>query len=413
MAKQFEPIYKGRDFYVPSFQVKVSGKDLPVDVLHDVIEVKYTDSMEKLDSFEITINNWDEELLDFRYTGAGLHVDKQNGSAKKKGLDKLFTPGQEIEIWMGHLKPTEASQRDKDKPEPLRLMMAGIITKLAPTFPASGQPTLKISGQNALIKMMTKQETHDYKAGMKPSEIAEAVGKRGKLTLGNMKIPIRIDKSVLSSETPSAQPTLQNNQYDILFLLILARKNGYDLFLKKEMKNGETEMYLHFGPVAKGAAHYQLEWGKSLVQFQPTLTTMRQVAELTVRSWDVKTKKEIVETVKRSDLKKKVAMTDLDRLHEIEGGFKEKQEIVVDHPFHSKEEARKWAEKQMMKLQQNMITAQGSTFGTPDLHAGRTIEIVRLGSIFDGIYTIKSTSHTIGANGYLTEFEARMELKDE
>ena len=79
------PIYKGQDFYVPYFQVKLNGKAQSQDVMHDVLEVTYKDDIKEVDSFEININNWDAEKRTFKYTDQAL-----------------FDPGKELELWMGY-----------------------------------------------------------------------------------------------------------------------------------------------------------------------------------------------------------------------------------------------------------------------------------------------------------------------
>ena len=136
----FAPTYKNRDFYVPAYEIKINRKELSSDVACDVMEVRYTDDVEKIDTFDITANNWDAEKLDFKYTGSKKGLDAGTDAARST----LFDPGQEIEIWMGYFKPTP------DNPTPIRMMLVGIITSLTPNFPASGSPTLKVSGQNIL-----------------------------------------------------------------------------------------------------------------------------------------------------------------------------------------------------------------------------------------------------------------------
>ena len=49
------------DFYVPRFEIKIAGVNLPQDVLRDVVQVTYKDNVKELDSFELTVNNWDAE----------------------------------------------------------------------------------------------------------------------------------------------------------------------------------------------------------------------------------------------------------------------------------------------------------------------------------------------------------------
>src|SRR5438045_4161610 len=97
----FAPIYKGRDFYVPAFDIKIEGLDIPSR--KDVIDVHYTDSIDQIDSFEITVNNWDAQKRDFKYTGS------KKGVARDNDQSTLFDPGQKIELSMGYIKPPTAA----------------------------------------------------------------------------------------------------------------------------------------------------------------------------------------------------------------------------------------------------------------------------------------------------------------
>ena len=38
---------------------------LPRDVLRDVIQLTYKDNIKEIDSFELTVNNWDPAINDF------------------------------------------------------------------------------------------------------------------------------------------------------------------------------------------------------------------------------------------------------------------------------------------------------------------------------------------------------------
>ena len=62
-----EEIYKGLDFYVPYFEVKLQNKKLEKEVVNDVISLTYKDGLKDIDSFELTINNWDAEKRKFKY----------------------------------------------------------------------------------------------------------------------------------------------------------------------------------------------------------------------------------------------------------------------------------------------------------------------------------------------------------
>ncbi len=402
----FTEIYKDRDLYVPAFDLKINGQSLPENAAKDVIDVRYSDSIDQIDSFEITVNNWDTQQQDFKYTGSTKTQQPGN-------RNRLFDPGQEIELWMGYYKPPMG--RTAGQETGLRLMLAGLITKITPNFPASGQPTLKVNGQNALRKLMTQQETHVYEPRQsgtgdqnRDSDIAEKVGRRGNFRLGNLPIPVRIDANARNQET-SNDHVLQDNQYDIVFLLQRAHRNGYDLLLRQETRQGQTEQFLFFGPAAEGQrTSYILEWGKSLIQFQPTLTTSRQVYSVTVNGWDAARGRRISITVDRSQLPTR-GLRDRRELDQIESGFRERSEVIVDRPFRNEAEARQYARARLEQNARDLVTGRGSTIGTPDLRAGSLVELGKLGSTFSGRYLIKSTTHTINSSGYITEFEARLE----
>ncbi len=402
---EFVPIYRNRDLYVPAFDIKINGVTLPDNAARDVMTVEYRDSIDQIDSFSITINNWDAEKRDFKYTGSMRSTEDGERS-------RLFDPGQEIELWMGYYKPATTDEARGAQAKSLRLMLVGVITSLQTTFPASGQSTLTVRAQNVLRQLLTQQETHHYE-DVTDSEIAEAIDRRGNLRIGNIRVPIVVDRSEQQSREPRYEHVLQNNQYDILFLIQRARRNGYDVLLKYEDGDeGKTRPFLYFGPsVQQTSSSYLLEWGKSLVSFQPTLTTTRQVSQVTVHGWDALKKKPIEVTVQRRDLRTR-PMEDRQRLQRIEEGFNERKDIIVDRPFRNKQEARRYALDRLERLTRDMVEAQGVTIGTPDLRAGIFIEIRGLGSTFDGHYFIKSSTHTIGSNGYTTSFTARLEEKN-
>jgi uncharacterized protein len=401
VSTEFElrEIYRNRDLYVPAFDIKIDGESLPDYAGKDVIDVRYSDSVDEIDSFEITVNNWDAERQDFKYTGSTRDTTTER--------NRLFDPGNKIEIWMGYFNPPRREAREDTG---LQLMLVGLITKIAPNFPQSGQPTLKVSGQNALRELMTRQNTRIY-TNKRDSEIAQEVGRRGNFRIGNLQIPILVDDRA-KSEEPVREHVLQNNQYDIVFLLQRARRNGYNLLLRQNETGRLPQQYLFFGPIGRARISYILEWGKSLIQFQPTLTTSRQVYSVTVNAWDASRGRAISVTVDRSQLPTR-GLRDRRELDQIEQGFRERSEVIVDRSFRNQAEARQYALGRLSENARDLVTGRGSTIGTPDLRAGSIIQIKKLGIIFDGRYVVKSSTHSINASGYITEFEARLEEENQ
>jgi phage protein D len=367
------PIFTNQDFYVPAFQVKLQGRPAGQEIINDILQVTYKDDIEQVDNFDITINNWDADTLDFKYSDGDL-----------------FNPGKKLELWMGYYGA-----------DPLLLMIKGEITSLTPNFPSSGQPTLSISGLNLLHQLRKKQESHQYQ-NLTDSQIAQQV-------VGRLGITLRLDPDASGNEE-AHDYILQHNQFDIMFLMERARRNGYDLVVEEQGQNGQSSTSsLYFGPSLNVSRRpYLLTWGKSLMQFQPHLTTANQVGSVTVRAWSSTEKKLIEGTASRESIQVK-GVGDKGNESDIQKAFNERQEIISDHPVQTKTEADTLARQTLERNAKDMIQGSGSTVGVPALRAGTIIFIEKLGERFSGRYFVTSTTHTIGDGGYTTQFNCRRE----
>ncbi len=369
-------------FYVPLFEVRIQGAGLPRDVLRDVTEITFKDNIKEIDSFELTVNNWDPTTNDFKYVGAETAADLKGGGKDTKRY-RLFEPGgQDVQIFMGYLGT-------------LTLMMRGQFTTMEPNFPSSGAPTLTVRGLNVLHKLRRKQNTREWK-DKTDSEIAKSVGKK-------FPLPVEIDKDAAAKEE-AIKSVAQKNKYDIDFLLERARTRGYVVYVKDE----GDDRSLYFGPSnAPDPVTYELAWNQSLVAFQPTLTTANQVHAVTVNGWNRRTKERISERVTLDDLRHK-RNEDLHPLLTSKSGGK-REEKVVKEPVFTKKQARERALAILDDQQKVMVTASGTTVGLPELRAGRQVKIKGMGSRFSGTYFITETTHTINDSGYITKFKARRE----
>jgi phage protein D len=389
-------------FYVPRFELKIEGAGLPRDILRDVVQATYRDNIKEIDSFELTVNNWDAEKRDFKYIGSETAKDLQANTPESQRF-KIFEPcNKDVELRMGYL-------------DSLNLMVKGTFTTMEPTFPTGGAPTLNVRGLNVLHQLRRKQYTYAWD-NEKPSAIAKNIATLTDPETKKKRFPIPI---VISDKAKSDEEALtyvtQNNQYDIDFLLLLARKYGYVVFVregdKKARTKDEKERHLYFGPSNDTVAGirkvtFELKWGISLVDFKPTLTTANQIKSVTVNGWDRKAKKRISETVTLDD--KKLTKVNGD-LHELLKKCDPREEHVADEPVFTKKEARKRAEAILLDRQKEMVKASGTCVGLPDLRAGQLVHIVGIGSRLSGVYFITDTTHTINDNGYNTKFNARRE----
>jgi len=382
------PIYReGEDFFVPTFEARLANSHLADEVKHDVMQVTYKDSVadagaqqgaanDQIDSFELTLNNWD----------AGKHTFKYEPYSDPKYKD-LFVPGKELTLQMGYVGNT-------------RLMIRGEITTIEPNFTESGPATIAVRGLNVLHRFRKKQHTWTWPETKKDSDIALEIGQqRESDNRPGLGIRVVIDKKARNDETPEF--VFMNNQYDIAFLLDRARRRGYVVYLEDD-DEGE---FLYFGPGEDARQiTYQLEWGRSLSSFRPTLTTANQVNKVTVLGWDRNARKPIRESAQiPGDCK-----TNSDQ-HAIDRAIEQREEVISDRPVRNAREAKNLAKDILCNCRRDLVRGSGSTVGLPDLRAGNRVVITNLGERFSGNYFVTQTTHVIGASGYRTTFEARRE----
>ena len=377
---------QGESFYVPQFKLTIGGQNLSEQVIRDVLEIKYRDDVEKIDSFEIRLNNWDAAIRKPKY-----EPPSDPDEPPLFDLGGFDDPVKKVEVWMGYRGN-------------LRRMIVGEITTIEPDFPASGGLTLSIRGLNVLHRFRTEQHTFAWEKKT-DSQIAEDLGRRpvkkGKPGLG---IEVRTQPS---DSEPEESYVFMDNRYDIIFLMNRARRHGYEVVLRVD---DEGDEYLYFGPSenrGEPPAPYHLEWGKSLISFRPTLTMTRQVSEVIVRGWDRRRNRKIEGKATWQDLVP--AGSERQRMEALAQAFGDRREIVTDQPVHTKKQAEDRAKRILKDLLKEMVKGSGSTVGLPDLRAGRRVQITGLGPRFDGEYYVTKTTHALGDSGYRTEFEARRE----
>jgi hypothetical protein len=326
----------------------------------------------------------------------------------------IFNPGAPIELWMGYAKN-------------LRMMMRGQVTSLEPNFSESA-PTLSVRGLNELHQFRTEQHTYSWlndelmkqgKPGKTDTQIAQELGSKPvQKGQPGLDIPVRPNPAPDEGVDPLV---FMNNQYDIVFLLERARRHGYEVYL--ETINGKQDLYFGLSENKGQAAVYQLEWGKSLINFKPSLTTAKQVAQVTVRGWDRKANQPIEEsfTLKELWTAQNLSDAEIAKRQLIAQAYGNRTEVVTDKPVYTKQQAKQMARSILEDTDKKLIEATASTVGLPDLRAGSVVFITGFGPppdaninpagviTFDGKYYVKESTHTIGGSGYRTDFSVRRE----
>lgn len=151
------------------------------------------------------------------------------------------------------------------------------------------------------------------------------------------------------------------------------------------------------------ATNYQLEWGKGLMSFKPSLSTSKQWQSVTVRGWDRQAQKPIAATVDLSDPQVSKINANLHNM------IQDRQQQTVDLPVFTTAEAKQKARAMLLDRSKEIVTAHGKTVGLPALRAGTLVNIQGIGARLSGIYFVTKTTHTLGESGYITEFDCRRE----
>ena len=400
-------------FYVPRFEISASGASLPGGVVRDVLQLTYNDSTTEIDSFDITVNNWDPDKRQFKYTGAEASVLGDNAT------QRLFNPGAaEFELKLGYGAK-------------LLTMMRGTTVSLEPSFPASGAPTLTVRALNALHQLRSRQHQDRWPNRrlaadrVKMSRIAQDIGTRTNENGCRFPLPVRISDSALRGE-PVLDSMTQDNQYDIDFLLIQARKLGYVVYVDLEaVSRTEVREVLYFGP--PDALHpgvpdvqYELKWGQSLIDFTPRLSTANFVSAVEIRSWNRQSNQPIRPRVTTSaaDLRRFNITTNVDLLDLVQrrdtlglplDSCREREHVEVTQPQFTLAQAERAAAGKLIERLQGLVEATGTTIGLPNLRAGQKVRIDNVGERFSGIYAVTKTTHTFNDSGYTTRFTAHRE----
>jgi phage protein D len=358
-------------YYAPGYKLEVNGQSLPAEVIGDVIEVKVVLDIENMSSFELNVSNWDDAKLKFKYSDT-----------------KTFDLGRRVHVQMGYA-------------DRLLSMIIGQISTMSPKFPETGSPTIAITGIDGMLQLKDSKpkagETKKY-VDMADWEIAQAVAARNKL------------RCVVTAEGEKHPLVIQKNQDDAQFLKERAARIDYECFILTDQNSGQDTLYFIHpkdGRSSDKIRVYEFEWGENLIQFNPTLTLNSQVGSVTVRGWDPRKKEAIVYNATSADIKgeQEQGTNGADAAKQ---SLSNRQDVVVDAPVSTEQEARDLATSLLRERAYNFIKGTGKVIGLPDLRPGDNVTLKGLGDRFSGSYYVKKVEHVLNSEtGYLSTFEVR------
>jgi len=349
-----------------SFDIVINGQPVPAELVRNVTEIVVHDSLHLPDMFTLRIHDSDLRWIDsdLLAVGAGVEI-------------RASAPGQGA-------RPGGSGQ-----------LIVGEITALAPTFNRTGEPTLTVQGYDRSHRLHRGKKSRSFRR-VTDSEIAQQIAREAKLRA-------RVDPTPVVHEY-----VFQDNQTDLAFLQTRAQKVGYEMYVK--------EQTLHFvRRETERAEGPQLVWGENLRDFRPRLSTMGQVDEVIVRSWDPQRKQEIVSRANAADIANAGArqgkIAPAVGVSESGGELARRafgvasQMVVVDHPVTNVDEANAIAQALYDEISGDFIKAQGVCFGDPRIRAGCVVTVQGVGARFSGRYFVTAAAHIQNQDGYETTFD--------
>lgn len=376
--------------YAPTFQVRINGDKLPPAMRASVTSINYQDGIEGADRVEVTLANDSLRWLD--------HPLLQ--------MDNSFS------LSIGYA------------PDPLEEVFVGEITGVNASFPNGGMPTLTVVAHDFLQRLTT---------GSKDRAFALSLPCIGKFPLPDPAVVALV--SAVDLLIPAIDPAgaalsfltlliayaldpleakrgirMQQGQSDFDFLSMLAKENGWEMYIDHTMEPRGFVLRFQF-LIQDYSPSVTLKWGVSLNEFTPRLSTVGQVAGISTRIWVPSIKMEFVIILSWDfdraafDL---VVFPGLGSLEELLGSTKAQSVLKIEAIGPAT--APKKILSELLPRLNNRLTCSGSTIGDPRIKASRVINFEGLGEQFSGLYRVTSATHSLDSGGYRTQFEARKEV---
>jgi phage protein D len=375
------------DRYAPEFEVHIEGLQMDPTTKNDIIDIKVHRDIDEMSGFDLELNNWDDRNLRFKHSDSpqlrlGARVSVRLGYA-----DKLLT------------------------------VATGTVSTLSPKFPDAASPTISISGVDGLVRLKDRKPAENEEKiyrNVADWEIAVKIAQRNQL------------RFEVTEEGPTHDRVVQKNQDDASFLMERAKRLDFDCYILPDPQTGLETLYFikpTDGRDGRPIRVYRLAYAPglttgptalpdglipNLIDFTPTLTVSKQVSKVTVRGWDPRTKQAIAFTATAENLPAGQNSADGQSGPEVaESTLGGRQEVLIDAPVTSDQEARELAISLLRERAYEFITATGRVAGLPELRPGDNLEIYGLGQRFSGAYFVKRVEHALNTSGFFTTFTGR------
>ncbi len=330
------------------FYLKLDGADASEDLITAVLTVTVESSLHLPDVATIVLEDTRQRWIDEESLGPGKALEVS--SRGESGEVKIFE---------------------------------GEIVELEPDFGPSMQ-RLVVRAFDRLHRLSRGRYVRTF-LNTKDSDIANRIG-------GEVGLQVR------AASTPQVHPyVIQANETNLSFLQKRAAALGYLLYVK-----GRT---LHFEPPAPAGPPVELQWAVGLNEFHPRMTTMEQVNNVTVRSWNWQDRQEIVGQVQNGRGHPEVGESRTGGQLAQNGFNLTAPHLVTHQVIRVQDQAERLAQAVADRHAGRFIEAEGVGAGNPAITAGASVRISAVGRRFSGTYYVTAATHRFDASHtYKTHF---------
>jgi len=354
-----------RDFYAPTYAVRLGRQDLMRDLVVAVSQVEVDLILGAASRFTFTLTDCYSHKLQAFQTGRGVD------------LLTLISFGAEVEICMGY--------RDaKSTPTAMR----GMITEITTNFPESGSPELSVAGYDHGFALTLGKNSRTW------SKARDSDAAREIASFNNLNAAIQ------DTDEQHAQIE-QNQESDWEFLKKLADRNHFEIYV-------DEQKTLHFGkPNDKGGAVVRLVYGEGLISFKPEANLAGQISKVEVYGWNTQTKKAIVGVATAGEESGLSGKSAGQYFNSLVRDPSKRPTLRLRQPVFTQAEADKRAKAALSERAKQFLTGDGESMGLPEVRPDRNIELDGLGVPFSKVYYIQQATHKIDSNGYRTRFKIK------
>jgi phage protein D len=389
--------------YVPEFNLRINDADIPFALRASINSVRYQDGRNAADRVEVGFANANLRWLQTHIRGLGFQPFPTGVKLGPIGrLDAApegtFNLDNKLSLKMGYAGELED-------------MFLGEVTGVEVSFPNGGMPTMSLVAHDYLNRLAQGS----YGRGFGPLTDALVVMI---LSAENLLLPA-IDPVITSISTAltainfvfkgtgTKQGRPGTGQSDLELLKQIAQQYDADFWV-----DGNTLYLSRF--IKEYSPRLTLTWGESLLDFTPKVSTVGQVAGVSMKFTLREIPLNFLVTVFYDFDKETIGISVVPG--EAAAGakaFSGPSFTILDKPISSPADIANSALVILRTLRNKLnqrVTGSGSAIGDPRIRAGAMIRLEGLGVDFSGDYRVSSATHSLDSSGYKTNFQVYKEI---